>query len=201
MVRRFATWQWLNGQEFDPDFQFDIYETANDSTSLISATSDSFFKSDSFSPPYDIVFIDGLHIFEQVVRDLSNAVLRSHRRSIILLDDTLPNDVYSTLTDYTATFRHRSAAGDDNQSWHGDVFKIIFYIHDFWPGLDYRTIIGSGNAQTLVWRGNSSQRQPLFNNLERISRLTYFDLQDHIAVMQSSLEEEAIAACIKDLAV
>lgn len=183
----------------DPAFAFDTNEIAGELTRLVPQTSDEFFAVEPQFPPYDIIFIDGLHTFEQVVRDFSNALLRSHRHSVLILDDTVPNDVYSAIPDHRATFRYRKAAGIEDGSWHGDVFKSVFYIHDFWPSLNYRTISGSGNPQTLVWRANGMRRRPLFNNLERISRLTYFDLQEHIGVLQMVGEDDAIAACVAEV--
>jgi hypothetical protein len=35
--------------------------------------------------------------------------------------------------------------------------------------------------------------------LERISRLTYFDLQEHIGVLQMVGEDDAIAACVAEV--
>ena len=182
----------------DPKFLFDTSELVNDFTRLIPTTSDEFFASEPLFPPYDLVFIDGLHTFEQVVRDFSNTLLRTHRQSAVMLDDTIPNDVYSAIPDQHAALRHRTATGSNDGSWMGDVFKTVFYIHDFWPSLNYRTIIGSGNPQTLVWRANHMRRQPVFNSLERISRLTYFDLQEHLEVLQTSTEDEAISLCVTE---
>ena len=34
----------------------------------------------------------------------------------------------------------------------GDVWKLVIYIDRYLPQLDFRTIVGSGNEQTLVWR-------------------------------------------------
>lgn len=181
----------------DPNFLFDPNELANEFTRLMPITSDEFFATESIFPPYDIVFIDGLHNFEQVVRDFSNAILRTHRQSVIILDDTIPGDVYSSFQDYRDTMRHRQAAGIDEGSWHGDVFKTVFYLHDFWPSLAYLTIPDS--PQTLVWRSNRSGRQPLYNDLERVSRMSYFDLRDHMDVMQLAAEDEAIARCISEI--
>ena len=182
----------------DPVFAFDTQEAANEFTRFVESTSDEFFVGEPIFPPYDLVFIDGLHSFAQVVRDFSNSLLRTHRRAAIMLDDTIPSDVYSALPDVQAAFRHRQAAGSDDQSWHGDVFKTVFYIHDFWPGLNYRTIVGADNPQTLVWRANGVHRPPLFNDLERISRLTWFDLQEHFTAMQTADEDEAIALCVAE---
>jgi hypothetical protein len=183
----------------DPGFVFDTNELSNELTRLVPSPSDSFFAVEPLFPPYDVVFIDGDHKFEQVVRDFSNTVLRTHRRSAVLIDDTLPNDVYSAMPNLQDVNRYRKAIGSTDSAWMGDVFKTVFYIHDFWPGLNYRTITGSGNAQTLVWRANGVQRTPLFNNLERISRLSFFDLQDHMEVLHTAAEEDAIALCVKEL--
>jgi hypothetical protein len=183
----------------DPHFAFDTKELANDLTRFVAAPSDAFFAREPLLPPYDVIFIDGLHRFEQVVRDLGNALLRSHRRSVILLDDTLPNDVYSPLASPGAAHRFRRQAGSDDASWHGDVFKIAFYLHDFWPGLSYRTITGSGNGQTLVWKAARAEAAPVFDSLERLARLTYFDLQDHLEVLNTCSEDEAITTCINEI--
>lgn len=183
----------------DPNFLFDINGLTNECTRLVASTSDEFFATEPLSPLYDIVFIDGLHTFEQVVRDFSNALVRTHRHSVLILDDTLPNDVYSAIPDPVATQRYRKKANVDSGQWHGDVFKIVFYIHDFWPSLNYRTITGTGNPLTIVWRANKHSRQPLLNNLEKISRLTYFDLQEHLEVLRTATSDEAIAQCVAEL--
>jgi hypothetical protein len=180
----------------DPGFGFDTNELANESTRFFRQTSDTFFVNEPMSPQYDVVLIDGMHTFEQVVRDLSNVLLRTHQRSVIILDDTVPDDVYSTVKDGAASYDYRKLDTAPARGWQGDVYKALFYIHDYVPGLDYRTIMGAGNPQTLVWRANGVRRSPVFDDLERISRLSYFELQDHLAVLQPATEDEAIALCI-----
>jgi hypothetical protein len=184
----------------DPKFQFKISDFENPSTKFFQIPSDAYFAALSDDATYDQYFIDGLHTFEQTLRDFSNALLHSHRRTVWLIDDTKPNDVFSSLADHRDTFLFRGEIGrPDDKSWHGDVYKVVAYIHDFCPGLDYRTIVGSGNIQTLVWRSKQGQRVPKFNNLETISRLTYFDLRKHIDVLQETSEEDAIGRCLKAL--
>jgi hypothetical protein len=125
--------------------------------------------------------------------------MHTHRRSVVIVDDTLPNDVYSVLPDAASAKRYRKALGNDDGSWHGDVFKIVFYLHDFWPSLNYRTIVGRGNPQTIVWRSNGFPRKPVFNSFEAISRLSYFDLRENIGVLKEASEEDAIALCIAEI--
>lgn len=184
----------------DPRFAFDTTAVVNETTALHAMTSDNFFASEAGTRLFDIVFIDGLHVFEQVVRDLTNTIAWTDWHSAILIDDTVPNDVYSAHPSQAEALRLRREAGARGAAWHGDVFKIAFLIHDFFPFLDYRTIIGSGNPQTLAWRTAGLARKPVFNSLERISRLTWFDLQAHGDILRKASEQEAIDLCAETIA-
>jgi hypothetical protein len=184
----------------DPNFAFDITNYKNENTSFERLTSDSFFSQLAISNKFDFIFIDGLHTFEQTYRDLCNVFLHWHAGSVILIDDTLPDDVYSALSNHALAIKFRLEAGGVGQSWHGDVFKTIFALHDFHPGLNYRTITGSGNPQTLIWQSKSnSARTPLFNSLEKISRLTYFDLMNNVDVMKTCSEDDAINTLVTEM--
>jgi hypothetical protein len=185
----------------DPVFAFDIGKHTNEDTIFVRSTSDEFFSELPGVIDYDLIFIDGLHTFEQAYRDLCNAILHSHPRTAIIVDDTLPADVYSTLRDPEQCQAFREAAGGNGSvAWHGDTFKVIFALHDFHLGLDYRTIVGSGNPQTLIWRSNAGRRTPLLDSLEGISRLTYFDMINQLHVLRQSSEETALKDCVKALA-
>ncbi|GGJ31517.1 class I SAM-dependent methyltransferase [Neoroseomonas lacus] len=193
--RTFRTVEMAERVGVDPRFLFDTDAVANAATRLHAMTSDRFFAEAAGTAPFDIVFIDGLHVFEQVVRDLTNTLAWTGWRSAILIDDTIPNDVFSALPSQRDALRLRKESGGKSNAWHGDVFKIAFLIHDFFPFLDYRTIVGSGNPQTLAWRAASPMRKPVFDSLERISRLTWFDLKAHDAVLRRASEQEAIDLC------
>jgi hypothetical protein len=179
----------------DPRFLFDTDAVADAATTLHAMPSDTFFATVAGTRPFDIVFIDGLHVFEQVVRDLTNTIAWTDWHSAILIDDTVPNDVYSAHPRQAEAVRLRREAGGKGAAWHGDVYKLAFLIHDFFPSLDYRTIVGPGNPQTLAWRAAGPPRKPLFNSLERISRLSWFDLQAHGDILRTTTEAEAIDLC------
>jgi Methyltransferase domain len=180
----------------DPGFAFDYKAHENDSTKFFRMMSDDYFANTPFSPAFDIVFIDGFHSFEQVVRDLTNAVLRTHPASIIVLDDTVPDDVYSVINHPGKHAEYRKLDQAPARGWQGDVYKSVFFLHDFWPSLDYRTIVGGGNPQTIVWRANGPVRARRYGDLETISRLTYFDFRENFERFNAASEEEALAACI-----
>ena len=183
----------------DPKFGFKTTDFENKNTRFFETTSDKYFAELERERASDLYFIDGLHTFEQTLRDFNNSIIHSHSRTVWLIDDTYPGDVYSTLNDYKRAFFFRHRTGNKSVSWHGDVFKLIFYIHDFMPSLNYRTLIGNGNGQTLVWRSNQITRTPSFGNLEAISRLTYFDFCEELGIMRTCSEDEAIKECVDEL--
>jgi Methyltransferase domain len=183
----------------DPEFQFDPSSLADQRTRLVATTSDAFFRAEPILARFDVFFIDGLHHFEQALRDLTNAISRAHRRSVFLIDDTLPDDVYSALRDQSMALDFRARTGSQSQAWHGDVFKLVAFLHDFLPSLNYRTIAGADNPQTLAWFSNRDARTPRWNSLEAISRLDFFDLMRARDVLREVCEAEAIDTCVREL--
>ena len=77
----------------------------------IRSTSDDFFK--NFNNNYDVIFIDGLHYYEQVIKDIKNSLKILNNDGFILVHDCLPR----TLA-HQAVPRYRG-------SWNGDVWKSI----------------------------------------------------------------------------
>jgi hypothetical protein len=183
----------------DPDFGFNPSTRQDLMSEYCKQTSDEFFAGLPQDKLFDVIFIDGLHVFEQGVRDFHNALMHSHRKSVIILDDTIPSDVFSAIPNGDEAIKFRQAIGISNGNWHGDIYKLVFYIHDFWPSLNFQTIMDVGNPQTLIWRSNSP-RKPLFNDLEKISRISFFEFCNNGESMRKCTEQEAIAACLEQLA-
>ena len=77
----------------------------------IRKTSDEFFKSNK--EKFDIIFIDGLHHYEQVIVDINNALSVLNDNGHILVHDCLPRTIA-----HQAIPRYRG-------SWNGDVWKSI----------------------------------------------------------------------------
>ena len=79
------------------------------------------------------------------------------------------------------------------QNSHGDIFKMVFAIHDFFPRLSFCTIGTEGNPQTLVWREPRQDFRPRFNSLETVSRMSWFEMRRNFELMRVMPEEEALA--------
>lgn len=184
----------------DPRYQFDTSPFTDEHTNFFDGTSDEFFAQVPAGTKFDLIFIDGLHTFEQTYRDLCSALSLSHPATVILIDDTLPSDVYSAIPDPSRALGHRARTGSDNTAWHGDTYKVVYAIHDFHLGLDYRTIIGSGNPQTLVWQASNIRRPPAVASMEALTRLSYFDLLESIDVLQCESEADVMERCLRVVA-
>lgn len=154
-------------------------------------TSDEYFARHIGRRQYDLVFLDGLHTYEQIFRDFCAVLPHTHARSVILIDDTLPSDPYSALPDPSEADRQKAAAGHTGGAWSGDVYKLVFAIHDFFPTLSYATIM-QGKGQTAVWREPRANFAPLMNSHEAISRMTWQDMQDNLAIMQLEDRDAAL---------
>ena len=77
----------------------------------IRETSDQFFKKNN--EIFDFVFIDGLHEYNQVKRDITNSLRFLNNDGIILLHDCMPNSYYAQATPRC------------QWEWNGDVWKAI----------------------------------------------------------------------------
>jgi len=90
-------------------------------------TSDVFFKN-HIAQKYDIIFIDGLHLFEQVYKDIINSLLYLNDNGTIVVHDCNP------LEEIT---QRRIRASD---AWHGDVWKAILKLRTEEKDLEIFTI-------------------------------------------------------------
>jgi hypothetical protein len=77
----------------------------------IKLKSDDFFKINK--KKYDCIFIDGLHTYEQVIKDIANSLHCINQNGIIFVHDCLPNNVYE------------QNIPRSTYVWNGDVWKAI----------------------------------------------------------------------------
>lgn len=90
-------------------------------------TSDEFFKN-YIKQKYDIVFVDGLHLHEQVYRDIINSLNNLNENGVIVVHDCNP------VTEIT---QRRERASD---AWHGDVWKAVVQLRMEDPNIDIYTV-------------------------------------------------------------
>lgn len=88
--------------------------------------SDDFFAQNK--KQFDVIFIDGLHVYDQVHRDVVNSLAALKPNGWIAIHDMLPDDAIS---------EHVPNISDG--AWYGDVWKVAFEIMKT-PGIDFKIV-------------------------------------------------------------
>ena len=74
-------------------------------------TSDYFFSKNKET--FDCIFIDGLHFYQQVKKDITNSIKSLNQNGVIFIHDCLPNNIFD------------QAIPRPKFVWNGDVWKAI----------------------------------------------------------------------------
>ncbi len=148
----------------DPAFKFRPPADGDGTVSYREATSDAYFADlRPDAPKFDVIYVDGLHTFEQVLRDLLNAIDRLSAAGVIVLDDILPNSYHASLPSLDEAFRVRNYVADrQNQpglkadtTWMGDVYKAAFFVRGFLQSFSMATV-AENHGQLVLWRAPRS---------------------------------------------
>jgi hypothetical protein len=133
----------------EPKVQQEI-ERKLPATTIYELTSDDFFErydlSELLGGPVELAFIDGLHLFEQVLRDFVNLEGHSSADTVILLHDCLPLDEVTASRERTTYFHS------------GDVWKAGLALRRRRPELEMVTVRTAPTGLCLVRGLDSSNR-------------------------------------------
>lgn len=103
---------------------------------LYQITSDEFFRDHDpcavLRGSVDVAFLDGLHLFEYLLRDFINSERVCDHRSLILLDDCLPVNIEMTERQHRPDERQDKPVA---QWWTGDVWKVVSILREYRPDL------------------------------------------------------------------
>ena len=143
----------------DPFFRFDASSAGelnqHGSCDYHQISSDEFFqKLDRNAESFDLVFIDGLHHYDQVMRDFAGSILFSHSKTVFLVDDVLPCDAFSALREQRQALelRHQYSNGYKGNAWHGDGYLFVLMLPVYFPLYRFQTLMEPGaNPQTVIW--------------------------------------------------
>ena len=124
-------------------------------------TSDSFFLINN--KLFDLIFIDGLHTYEQVKKDIINSLNCLNKNGLILIHDCLPLNYYD------------QAVPRAQKKWNGDVWKAITEFRTF-DEID--VCVGSfDNGIGLITNKKNKNKLTINNQRKKINykKLTYKD--------------------------
>ena len=112
-------------------------------THVFCEPSDKFFETFRLpslinNQPLELAFIDGLHVFQQSLKDFMNVERACGPQSVILMHDTVPLD--------EPTQRPQR----ERQFYTGDVWKTVMCLKHYRPDLDIFTIAAPPSGLTVV---------------------------------------------------
>jgi hypothetical protein len=128
----------------DPEFKVDKNIAANKTAVVLhQMTSDDFFANPaavaSLGGSPDLVFLDGLHLFEVLLRDFYNTEAIADSNTLIVIHDCLPLNENMAHRDQQ-TAKDLSVDTPFPDYWTGDVWKLIPILQEHRPDLRIRYI-------------------------------------------------------------
>ena len=165
----------------DPYFLFDKEQReAEPGVEYHEVTSDEYFGLIHDGGKFDVVFIDGLHTFDQTLKDLLNCQLVLQEHGVMIVDDVIPNSYDASLRDFTqvAVLREKTRElgllWQTDGSWMGDVFKIPFFVDQFLQQMSFATV-AENHGQCVVWRQVRRGVEMPEADFDGVSRLDFRD--------------------------
>jgi hypothetical protein len=152
-----------------PKFKLGI----EDNKEIYALTSDDFFSTAKKAPELkgkvDFALIDGLHTFEQVLKDFINVEKLTHKNSVLVFHDILPLD--------------EKAAQKNRETWiwMGDVWKIFPCLNTYRSDLSLAIIPTAPSGLLIVTSLNSSSSilaRNLNDHINEFDRLNFNDFKE-----------------------
>jgi hypothetical protein len=145
-------------------------------THIFTETSDEFFAQHRLEPflagrALPVGFIDGLHLYEQALKDFIHLEMYCGPRSVILFHDTVPLDE-ATQSRIRKTQFHT-----------GDVWKTILCLKHYRPELDVFTIAAPPTGLTVVTGLDPTSRVLTEKYDEAVTRfidMPFSDIENHL---------------------
>ena len=137
---------------------------------LFRMSSEAFFERHDptryLSGPVDLAFLDGPNLlFEIVLRDFINVERHASRRSVVLIHDVVPPEIYMAGRDLLDDF-HRSRSSHPTW-WSGDVWKVVGVLQEYRPDLTIDLLDASPTGLALI-QGLDSASRILAEQYDRI---------------------------------
>lgn len=159
----------------DPVFLFDIEQAKRQNPNAIfySVESDPYFGGiASDRDAFDVIYLDGMHTFEQTLRDFCNAVTFLKPDGIIIIDDVVPSSYHAAIPDHETAYYVRKELGVEDGMWMGDVYRLVLFIQSFFQQFQYATVT-ENHGQLVVWRQKRESADVVRRQVEDVARAPF----------------------------
>lgn len=176
-----------------------LRNTSNFRNRFFELTSDDFFSQQSSFIKniggIDVIFIDGLHLYEQVVTDIENSLKFLNPGGVILVHDCNPLTANAAVRAYTSEEVAAMNLPGYDYIWNGDVFKTIIKLRSTRPDLDIK-VINADHGVGIIRRGDPENKLTLTS--AQADEFTYEELiKDRVSYLNLK-EPEYFATFIQE---
>lgn len=129
--------------------------------------SDDFFAEhvhSVFPGGIDVVFIDGLHTYQQSLRDALNALKSLRPDGAMVLHDSNPQDEYAAAP--------QLPSGLEGTSWSGEVYKTVINLRVSRRDLDIR-VLDCDHGLAVCRFGGSGSIDPHLPTVDEVDRMSF----------------------------
>ena len=122
-------------------------------------TSDEFFKNNN--KEFDLIFLDGLHTYEQTINDINNSLKFIREKGVIIIHDCLPKKIWNQIV--PRVYGH----------WNGDVWKAIVHSRTY-DYADTYTCVADHGLGIIFKRKNRDQLKLEEKNFKNLKFADYY---------------------------
>lgn len=166
----------------DPSFAFttrkrikwSVLNPTNITAHYRSMTSDDYFESRRAVDRADVVFIDGLHTYEQAWRDLQHSLDALNPGGVVVMHDCSPPHAAAAYPAASIHHAERAQVPGWTGEWCGDVWKVICRARSACPELDV-FVLDCDYGVGVVRKGKPDSRLNL--TIDDLDRMDYADLE------------------------
>ena len=148
---------------------------------LYQSTSDDYFARQdprqTLGQPVDFAFLDGLHLFEALLKDVMNTERVSHPGSLIAIHDCIPTDIY--IAERKDDPMRRKEMGSKPSWWTGDVWKIVPILRRYRPDIMMTAIDCAPTGLLLLTNLNPESRILAENYKSIVDQFEEIDLASY----------------------
>ncbi len=125
----------------------------------IRSTSDEFFKKNH--DKFDLIFLDGLHTYNQTIKDINNSLEHLNSNGVIIIHDCLPKKIWNQIV--PRMYGH----------WNGDVWKAIVESRTL-SDIDTYTCVADHGLGVIFKRKNRNLLNLKLNNFKKLKFSEYY---------------------------
>jgi len=119
------------------------YRPGLEGINLHICTSDEFFANSTET--FDVIFVDGMHLYEFAMRDLLNSLNRLNPGGFVVAHDLCPKNA-------TVASRERLST-----EWNGDVWKVALDVNMNYPDIEY-CVMNCDFGLGVFWKKDQNQK-------------------------------------------